>query len=107
MSEKTKERNQEIADLIKPVLLDLQILMREVPIEEMESILNRMKDTASTLAAWPFPNTLNKAEEMNVKNELFKAMINFMKAQKKVLDFKNKPKSFSNGDEVLKAMGLL
>ncbi len=107
MSEKTKERSQQIADLLKPILLSLQMFMQEVPIEEMESILSDMEDVTSTLAAWPFPNTLNKAEEMNVKNELFKAMINFMKTQKKVLDFQNKPKSFSNGDEVLKAMGLL
>ncbi len=107
MSEKTKERSQQIADLLKPVLLSLQTFMQEVPIEEMESIANDMEDVASTLAAWPFPNTLNKAEEMKVKNELMESMIHFMKAQKKVLDFNNKPKSFSNGDEVLKAMGLL
>ena len=83
-----KQLSLVIADLIKPILMHLQIMMANISIEDLEETLNKMMDFASTQRAFPFPATQNAADLNEKKNKLFKAILNLVKAQRDVMEHK-------------------
>ena len=76
----TKEENQELADKI--LLPILKIIDRNVPSFNMDAIdetIKNMEDHASSTAAWPFEETMDKAKELEAMNELFISIVEVMK----------------------------
>lgn len=85
----TLERSEEISEFVKQILIPTQIMMQIIPIEEMEEMLEKLKDSTSISRALPFPVSQNKADINEKKNDLYAAIINLMKKQKIVLGHKD------------------
>lgn len=101
--EKEMDLSFKIATLIKPILFHIQLLMKEIPIEDMEHKLEILKDITSTQEAFPFPQTLNQADLNKKKNKVFKCIIDLMKAEKEMLNHENQYIT----EKELKEIGLL
>ena len=104
MSELSKEVSQKIAALITPLINFTDMILDARDIEQIEKLQKAMANNTSTLAALPFPATLNKAEERAYMDSVFRAIIDLLKARKKQRDNAGK-KTYTDGKEILQMMG--
>ena len=107
--EKEKEFNQRIADfIIAPIngIIDIPIQAEPDLIERMESVLIAISKTTRTLAAFPAPETLAKAEEREGQERYFKAIIELLKARASIIENASKGASQTPGEAILKQFGL-
>lgn len=96
---------QQIAVNILPVLFYIDSLNEQFRVENLKEIILKMDNDCSFLEAWPFPETLRKAEVMNGRTKTFTALVKLMEARKEQLEIDKKPDS-TIGQDVLKAIGL-
>ncbi len=86
---KTDNRMIRLSELIKPILIDLQLMMREFKIDELKAVINSLEELTSIQRALPFPETQNKADLNKKKNKLMSAIVNLAERQQDVLEHKN------------------
>ena len=97
------ENNTIFADgIIGPLLMIIDMNVDNFDIDRLRATLDKMHRTHSSIAAWPFPETVDKADELALKNDTFKAIVDLMEARKKFIDYaKNKP-DITAGESVIK-----
>lgn len=105
MKELTKADAQKVASLITPLIDVLDMIVQVADIELMKRQFEKMQDQQEYLAAWPFPATLNKADETSHQLKTFGAIINLIEVRKNQIDNKIAGKKFSEGNEILKHLG--
>jgi len=105
-------RNQKIADSLRPVLDGVDKIIREsqtiggLQLEDYEQAAKDMREPIGRLEAFPFPETLNKAEVMRVECEVFDAVIEVLRVRLRQRDLLIKGGSFTTGEQILRMMGL-
>ena len=104
----TREENQELAEMIlKPVLLYIDLASERFPEERLKATLEKMHDHNSTLAAWPFPETMDKSDEMADSTAVFEKIVELISLRKTQLaERKKRSGRTSPGADVLKALGM-
>ncbi len=102
----SKEENQVFADeILMPLLMMIDAAIKKYDIEKLKESLKAMYDQTSTLAAWPFPETMDKSKKMNASNELFESIIDIMEVRKKQIEIQKQPNE-TPGADILKHLGL-
>ncbi len=102
------EENQGLADtVITPILKIIDSAVRVFEVDRLKESLEAMKDQTSTLAAFPTPETMDKAESMKASNELFEKIIDMMELRKKQKEITVKQSKGTVGNDILKQMGML
>jgi hypothetical protein len=97
---------QQIAANILPVLFYIDSLNDQFRIEDLNEITLRLRDDCSFLDAWPFPETMRKAEVMNGRTKTFVALVKLMEARKEQLEIDKKPDT-TPGQDVLQTLGFM
>ena len=101
----TEEENAQFAiEVIIPLMAIIDNAVVTFDLEKLKATLSNMDQHASTLAAWPFPETMNEAKQVALKNVLFKEIIRLMEARKELMQYK--PDFLINND-LLKICGML
>lgn len=95
----------EIATAITPILQVADVVLETIELKAARECLGLMQDHASTLAAWPFPETMNRAEKRRLQNDTFKALIGFLEARQRQRDAAGRPDPYAAGSEVLRMLG--
>lgn len=106
MSDEKKDLVKNIAEDILPLMLQIDMLCIKYKVDDLKEILEKMRDDVSTLEAWPFPETLRKAEIMGAQTETFAAFVKLIETRQSQLETQRKPDT-TPGAEILKAMGLM
>lgn len=94
-------------NLIVPIVtaLDMAMCIRPDLIKEMRDRLTDMRDRESVLAAFPTPETMHKAEDLQADNDLFQAVLNLVEKRAAQQEFKHKQVEATPGDAILRQMG--
>lgn len=102
----TAEQNQRLADkVLTPIIKIIDENLGEFDTAQLEETLEAMQDQTSTLAAWPFPETMAKADSMKATNETFKALLELIKCRENQKKESMKIEKGTSGDRVLKQLG--
>lgn len=102
-----KAISEQIAEfLILPIntSMDLAMGMRPHLADEMRERLEGMRERESVMAAFPTPETMHKAEELRVDNDLFECMLNLVIKREAQKELKAKDTT-SPGEAILRQMG--
>lgn len=92
MADKDNSRREDAemvaGNVVMPLNLVADRLLHDTPeiVEIMERQLGDMENHQQTMAAWPTPETMQKADEMQADNEMFEAMIKLLKTRKTQLE---------------------
>ena len=110
VKELTKEENQELADMVlKPVLLCIDLASGRFPEERLKATLEKMHGHNSALAAWPFAETMDKADAMTESTEVFEKIVELIILRRhqlaEAMERAERSKS-TPGQDVLKALGM-
>jgi hypothetical protein len=100
-----KELVERVAEDVKPLMIYLDMFLMKYNIEDINRIIENMEDGNSTLAAWPFPETMRKAEIMISQTETFIKFRDLLKTRISQMEIQRKPDS-TPGKDLLRAMGL-
>lgn len=101
----TRKEAEKVATLIGPIIGIIDVIERVADTKKMRRILQDMYRQASTLDSLPFPETMNRGEEIRNDAHFFDAVIRLIEARRKQKENVGK-KRFSTGSEILKMMGL-
>ena len=111
MKEKmTLEENQVFADLIlKPIMthIDMAILHGKIDPKRLRISLDDMKSCTGTLAAFPFAETMDKAETNSIENDVFEKIIELIELRTKQKETSANQLGGTLGENILIQMGLL
>jgi hypothetical protein len=107
MDEEHKEflENQEIASDMLPILLSLDVFSARHDIDNLKRLVGKMSQDVGFLEAWPFPETMRKAEIMKAQVETFRQFVSLLEARREQFKIQNKEDE-TPGNGVLKHMGL-
>jgi hypothetical protein len=108
LKDETHNKAELIADLaddVRLLMIYVDILSLKYQIADIEKIISDMDRANSYLEAWPFPETMRKAEIMTAQTTTFKRLIDLVKARKTQLEIQHQI-SDTASDIVLKGMGL-
>jgi hypothetical protein len=108
LKDETPNKAELIADLaddVRLLMIYVDILSLKYQIADIEKIISDMDSANSYLEAWPFPETMRKAEIMTAQTTTFKRLIDLVKARKTQLEIQRQI-SDTASDIVLKGMGL-
>lgn len=102
----TLEENTVFADeVLKPIILIIDQAIPSFDIDRLKATLDEMHSRASTCAAFPFPETMDKADNISAMNKLFECVINLLEAraqqQKTAADTNRR----TAGEDILSALG--
>jgi hypothetical protein len=100
-----EELIKEIAEEIIPIMNLIDLFLVKFEIKDIDKIIENMQDHDSYLAAFPFPETMRKAEVMNVKTETFRKFRDLLKARTAQTEVMKKS-DITPGGEILKLMGM-
>ena len=102
----TAEQNQRLADkVLTPIIKIIDESLGEFDISQLEETLEAMEGQTGTLAAWPFPETMEKAESMKATNETFKALLELIKSRANQKKKAMESAKGTAGNQVLKQLG--
>lgn len=104
------KRNKLVADIIKPLLMFMDSCLESfkvagITIKELDEIREKMQGHNSSLAAWPFPETMQKADAMQVQTDTFRQIIKLLEIRKHQWEVQLQLKEETPGEEVLKHLG--
>jgi len=100
-----KELIEKVAEDIKPLMIYLDMFLMKYGIDDINDIINNMDSNNSSLAAWPFPETMRKAEIMEAQTETFRKFRDLLQTRISQVDVQRKPDS-TPGQDLLRAMGM-
>lgn len=103
----TIEENQAFADaVLMPILMIIDSAINTWDISRLRETYNAMLNKQSYSAAFPFQETMDKADELAAKNHLFDAILILMerriKLREALVELANKPR----GVDLLRDLGL-
>lgn len=102
----TAEQNQRLAEkVLTPIIKIIDENLAEFDIAQLEETLEAMEDQTGTLAAWPFPETMEKAKSMKATNETFKALLELIKSRANQKKKAMKSAKGTAGSRVVKQLG--
>jgi len=106
MSEKyTLEENQLLADnVIEPIMKIVNENIILFNPDRMRATLESMCSHQRTTAAWPFPESINKAENMAAQNALFESIIELFEHRRSQA---KKMQGHADHDKMLKTLGFI
>lgn len=97
-------RNQQIANLIKPLVMIVDASMVMFDEQAWREALHYARRECGKLEALPWPATQNKAEDMKHQIAVFQAVFNLYRARNTQGEGALK-KPFVDGSDVLRVMG--
>lgn len=106
MGDNKLERNILLAELLKPLMVRVDLILGEFSLDELHRISQDMWEPVGTLQALPFPATLNKSEQMKMQCYVFDAVVKLVEERSKQKEAALRGPSFCDGSEILKSMGL-
>ena len=101
----TKKTVLEVSALVEPLMQFVDLMRTQIGMEKLVDIENGMWSDVSHLEAFPFPETLNKADEIRRNAEVFSAIVKLVKTRCYQTQKALEGPSFATGSEILKAMG--
>jgi hypothetical protein len=106
MNDEYKELAESVAADLLPIMIQFDMLNLKYKLDDLKQILGKMRHHHSMLDAWPFPETMRKAEVMKAQTDTFEAFVILLEVRQKQLAIQREP-DLTPGQEVLRAMGLL
>ena len=109
MSEKiTLEQSQKLAALMEILLAPVDMIIANEPgaLEQMDRAIAGMSDHHGTLQALPFPETLNKADDVRLRLQLLEAIRGLVAARLGQREAALKGANYTTGADVLERLGL-
>lgn len=104
----------EYSELVENVASDLKLMLTIIDlfidtyeIEGVEKIIENMKEKNSTLQAFPFPETMAKADKMIDQTKVFEAFLNLVKSRIEQRENLMNQSNETGGEAVLKALGMM
>ena len=104
----TKAENTVFASLvIEPILHTVDMITNsdKFPIERIRKTLEQMEDHVSTVQAFPFPETMDKAGMMRIQNEIMEHIVDIIELREKQKELTLEQSEGSSGMKVLKQLG--
>jgi len=99
-------KNEQIAAFVHPIMIAIDFIINDdkFNLEDMEDAIHDMREHNGFLEAWPFPETMRKADEQKATLNTFEAIIDLLKARMKQVEEAKKP-DITLGAEVLRQLG--
>lgn len=104
----TKAENTVLSQLvIEPILnaVDMLVMADKFPVERIRETLKNMESHTSTVRAFPFPETMDKADMLRIQNYIFAHIVYIIELREKQKELVIKQSRGSAGVEVLKQLG--
>jgi len=106
MEELTRAGAENVAETLMTSLINIvDMVVQNGCVGVMKQQLEKMQGRHGCLEAWPFPETLNKADEMKYQLETFKAVVKLIEVREEQITNVKEGKKFAEGDEILKQLG--
>ena len=104
----TLEENTVFADLIlKPILIHIDMAIKcPYDSERLRLTLDSMKSRVGTLAALPFPETIDKAQSTTAMNEIYEKIIELIELRGKQMEMLISQAEETPGASILKQIGM-
>ncbi len=105
--ENTLEENELFAhQVIKPIMMVVDTTGQTFDLEKLKGTLKGMKDQQSMVAAFPFPQTMRKSEELAEQTRIFEKIIELLELRSEQKDGTIQRAKGDAGDQILNEMGL-
>jgi hypothetical protein len=100
----TKEENIILAaEVLKPII---EIIDNNTfPVDRLKKTLENMEDNFRNVQAWPFQETMDKAEIIKIQNLMFEMIVNLIELRETQKEVTIKQMNSSPGDQILKQLG--
>jgi len=106
-NENSLEENTLFAnDIIGPIMDIINVNMDQFDLDKLRGTLKKMNDHVGTIKAFPFQETMDKADIMRIQNDIFEKIIELIELrikQRAVVFDQIKPTA---GDQILRHLGM-
>lgn len=102
----TKEENVEFSgEVLTPIMQIIDNAVTGYDVDRLKKTLEEMESQASHVGAWPMQETMDKADGMNLVNEMFSHIIDLIEIRTRQKKLALTQSNETVGDQVLREIG--
>jgi hypothetical protein len=100
-----KEKIEDVASSVKQMMVMLDLMLLEYDVKDLRTMAQDMRSNNAKLSAWPFPETMNKAELQAAQLNTFEVLIKLLETRQEQMRLHHEKPRFIEGNELLKKLG--